>query len=654
MGFGGQPRARAASWWRRRLGAGIATSLVLLTACQPAPSPRPTPPAQRLPPATPTAAPTGQPRVSTPVDPRRTFLGIDEGIRNDALLAETGATWQRVVIPWSAVQPSGPGDVSRLGQVLPMRVITAQVDRGVRIAGLLQFTPRWAQTNPAQGERSPPRNLDLPFDDPNNYFARFVFETVQFFAGTIDEWIIWNEPEFKPGEPGVGESYTWLGSDAQYAQLLKVGYLAARAANPNALVSFAGTSYWTDEVAHRPQFYDRVLDILKRDPLAERYNAFHDALSVNLYRAPDDLVRVHGVFKAIQARHGLDQPIWLTETNAMPTDDRQIACSHADQSIQTTMEQQAAFAVQAFGLAAATGYRRVGFYQMVDGDPCRQPAAWGAARDDGTRRPVADALRTVFGTFGNFRQARFVPLARLHAAWPAWPDDPRAAIPNWEVYQVALDLPDQRRVTHVWNGDGQARCVGIRKSGVAVRAIDKRGALQLEPAEREGWWWVSLAPATAHAPDDPDGYYFIGGDPLVLIENGVPAATPVVEPATGCVMDGRGVSLEKGFVVSLSPAGGQTVPLGKAADFTIASRGLAGFSEPISLRVAEWSTQRFPTARPPADLPLKVTLPASVRPGQRATVHVETAGGAPGIYFIAIEAAAGPASRRVELALVLE
>src|SRR5262249_4547543 len=150
------------------------------------------------------------------------------------------------------------------------------------IAGLLQFTPPWAQANREQGERSPPANLNLPFDDPQNYFGRFAYETSKFYAGRIDEWIIWNEPEFRPGEPGVGGSYTWLGSEEQYAQLLKVGYLAIKAANPNALVSFAGTSYWTDELAHRRQYYDRLLDILARDPAAARNNAYHDAVAVNL------------------------------------------------------------------------------------------------------------------------------------------------------------------------------------------------------------------------------------------------------------------------------------------------------------------------------------------------------------------------------------
>ena len=61
----------------------------------------------------------------------------------------------------------------------------------------------------------------------------------------------------------------------------------------------------------------------------------------------------------------------------MPSDDRALgACDHAADSIKTTLEQQAAYVVQAFAIAA-NGYARVGFYQMVDDNLCMQPAVWG-------------------------------------------------------------------------------------------------------------------------------------------------------------------------------------------------------------------------------------------------------------------------------------
>ena len=52
-------------------------------------------------------------------------------------------------------------------------------------------------------------------------------------------------------EGAVEGSFTWLGSDEEFAQLMKVGYLAAKKANPNAIVSFPGTSYWVDVNSNR-------------------------------------------------------------------------------------------------------------------------------------------------------------------------------------------------------------------------------------------------------------------------------------------------------------------------------------------------------------------------------------------------------------------
>jgi hypothetical protein len=98
-------------------------------------------------------------------------------------------------------------------------------------------------------------------------------------------------------------------------------------------------------------------------------------------------------------------------------------------------------------------------------------------------------------------------------------------VPNWEIYQVVLELPENKRATVVWNGDARSACVGVRKSGGGARVLDRSGT-QSAPVERDGWWRLELAPATAHAGVGPDGYYFIGGPPLILIEDGVFLKSP--------------------------------------------------------------------------------------------------------------------------------
>ena len=50
-------------------------------------------------------------------------------------------------------------------------------------------------------------------------------------------------------------------------------------------------------------------------------------------RAADDINRVYGILETIQQQHGIDRPIWLSETNAMPSDDSVIVCAHADAPI---------------------------------------------------------------------------------------------------------------------------------------------------------------------------------------------------------------------------------------------------------------------------------------------------------------------------------
>jgi hypothetical protein len=587
-----------------------------------------------------------QPAVAAPsLDSR---LGIAEGFRDPAAMADIQAGWERLVLPWDQVQPDGPGDFSNLGNTISDAQLQAELNRGIHVVGLFEFTPDWAQANPDQGKRSPPRNLDLPIDDPDNYWARFVSETARRYAGRIDDWVIWNEPDFRPGDPGAGGSFTWLGSDAEFAQLLKLGYLAIKQANPRAHVSFPGTSYWVDALNNRPQFYDRLLNLLGQDPDAASNNFYHDVVSVNLYRAPDDIYRVYSLLKSIQKQHGIDKPVWLTETNAMPSDDTAVSCPHSDTPIQTTMNEQANYAVQAFAMAAAAGYQRYEFYQMVDQNPCNEPAVWGITRDDGSRRPVSDALKTAVTAFSGYSAVHFAPLVRETQDWSAWPDDPSSMMPNWQVYQVAFDRPGNQRVTALWSGDGSGLRVRIRKNGSSAVLLD-RGGGQHAVQDSQGWWLIDLAGATAHYPQDPPGYHFIGGEPLLLVEDGVSADAPVAPPALG---DPGSVPRE--FRVYLNPQNGQTVSSGQAADFWINVRGEEGFSEPVSVAIDHWSTQRFPQPQDPAELPLQVTLPAPVAPGQTGVVHVETAGAGPGIYFLDLDLSGGGMSRALQLALVVD
>jgi len=174
---------------------------------------------------------------------------------------------------------------------------------------------------------------------------------------------------------------------------------------------------------------------------------------------------------------------------------------------------------------------------MVDDHACQQPSLWGLFRDDGSARPVATALGTAIHAFADYTRARFVPLARRTLRWAAWPDNPAAYAPNWRVYQVVLDRPGNTRVIVLWNGDAARAQVRLPRGGaVSASTLDlSSGAERALTADRSGDWQVDLPGATAtfrvnQTMRDPDGYHYIGGTPVLVVERGVDPAAAVPPP----------------------------------------------------------------------------------------------------------------------------
>jgi len=318
-------------------------------------------------------------------------FGVAEAFRNDAS-TQLGIDWDRIILSWQGIQPNGPGDWQADSYFSP-EILSMLQGRGWDVVGVLQFTPPWAAQNPAHGQRSVPKNLALPASDPNNYFAQFAGRLASHYKGRIDRFVIWNEPEFKPGDRGAGQSATWYGSDEEYYLLLKRAYQAIKAANPNAVVIFGATSYWVDINMGRQPFFKRILNLAAADPEARANNLFFDVAAFNIYRAPDDLLRIYTEIKQAMKDKGIDKPIWLTETNAMPYDDP--ATPKPPDGQRVTLTVQGDYVAQCLAIAAAAGYQRVGWYRLTDGGIWREQEVWGLMRDDGYPRPAFQAFKTV-------------------------------------------------------------------------------------------------------------------------------------------------------------------------------------------------------------------------------------------------------------------
>jgi hypothetical protein len=470
----------------------------------------------------------------------------------------SGARWSRVVFAWSEVQPGGPRDW-RAHYYLRDDLIQRERANGIEVVGLLQATPAWAATRREDGGRAVPAGLYRDVNDPQNTWAVFVRKMASEYRGRIDTWIIWNEPDILPDGPN-SQYYNWAGDERDYARLLAVASQAAKAGNPRARIVFAATTYWVDQNAGRPLFLDRVLAILAAEPPVPGAWPF-DAVALNLYSSPDDLRRVGAIYREVLDRHGVGVPLWLTETNATPYDDPARGLARPPNGIRVTMDQQSSFVLQAMAMGLTAGYERLAIHSLTDRDTTDE--LWGLIRNDGTLRPAFVAYQTAARYLGGADRVEFA--GRERARWP-WPQG--GYLPNWQVYLVVVERPagvpgapppgpapdatptpgrglrlpwdpdpgppqpvalGRQRVSVLWNGDAEAVQVTLPRVAERASLIDKYGrVLPLEPdGER---WRVTLAGATAHSPLDPEGFYYVGGDPVLLVEDGVAEGAPVVPP----------------------------------------------------------------------------------------------------------------------------
>src|SRR5579859_6924031 len=193
---------------------------------QPAPAPSPTlispsPTAPTTPtpaaasaaataPSTPTATATTTPTASTatapPADTSERFFGAVQAIYNPDRAAQAGVQWERLIFPWSLIQKTGPNTWN--DGYFTDQQIKQEAARGIQIVGLATYTPQWASSTPRTPRTTNvPANLYLPFDDPQNYWGQFMFKLAQRYAGKIDTWVVWNEPDMYTDQI----LYTWDG-----------------------------------------------------------------------------------------------------------------------------------------------------------------------------------------------------------------------------------------------------------------------------------------------------------------------------------------------------------------------------------------------------------------------------------------------------------
>lgn len=490
--------------------------------------------------------------------------------------ASTGAGWNRWPLYWSRIETSaGHYDWSQHDAV-----VTADQANGWRTNAILLGTPPFYTTNltaladcpagcppPAVGTRgldavraATPQGLYNPiFSDgtdtpgagkqinPNNPWAQFVFTIVQRYkpSGTlaqaqswpahwgITHWEMWNEPDFV---------LFWDSSLEDYARLLKVGYLAAKTADPQAQILFGGLANNGD-----PEFYGKVLNVFANDPQAHFHAFYHDIFATHNYSQP--WMSWFHVWKGGRdlAHHGLSKPIWLNESGVPAWDDYPGPVWDPKSGLRATTTEQADFVVQNAFFALFAGADAIFHFQLYDG--CgNQPAftdfpphngelcdANGRLITDPTKPCAGDAN----GLFTNpsdaicFSQhptpasprpnfnAFHLLTTHLQGVEPLWRTRPGGSEPNNGPQEIiALYKPSTgQRFIAMWARFGQAQTAIIAAQAANATLIYPDGTSQtIFPSN--GFYQVQLPAATnQNAFWDPT-LYMIGGSPRILVEQG--------------------------------------------------------------------------------------------------------------------------------------
>ena len=438
----------------------------------------------------PPAASAEPPPTNAPETPGQGRFGIVEAYEAPDLAQSAGARWERLNFWWNQVQPNGPQEW-RIENVVPDKHVDGELRRGMTLVGLLGNPPQWATRN-----GSVPLNLSTEPADPQNYWARFVRDVVKRYAGRIDYWMIWNEPDIDAGSAHS----TWAGSEEEYYQLLKSAYRAAKAANPKAQIIFGGTTYWSDAINGRKLFVERVLERAVLDPTSKANNFYFDIVDAHIYSKSWDMYDIPMDYKDVLDRYGTRKPIWISEVNVVPWNDP--AAPMPPGGYRATLEEQASFIIQGFALAMVAGVERVSVYKLVDGQLIGGEA-YGLVRNNGSTRPAYAAFQTAARYFSGFTQARYNDAGGVD--------------------RVTMESGD-RKVSVLWNPTPKPQSVRVRATGVRATRVDKIGRatpLNVPTAPGQNYYDFELPPATANVPDMEPDRYIIGGDPVILVEEGV-------------------------------------------------------------------------------------------------------------------------------------
>jgi len=457
------------------------------------------------------------------------------------LAVQAGSSWDRFDFNWPRLEPEDNAWDFGAYDTLVNDLHNAGIGN---IIGILEMTPAWAATEcvtepitttlqqsgnwypPAPrsffaplGEampqtswnevwsRTPPGGLYRPWTVGNfngNQWAEFVYTVVSHYKNQVKSWEMWNEVEW---------DILWCGDEEDYAQLLKVGYLATKAACPECTVLYAGMHYWADKT-----YFERVLDILNDDPAAPANNDFFDVMSLHSYSRSAHTYDLVNHIRERMKVYVSDHPIWLTETGVPLWGDPKAYTDKYDYA--ATQDEAAAYLIQSYANALASGVERYIFFRTNDAD---MGEYFGLIRNDRSVRPAYSAYQ----------------VAATYLISPTF----TTRVPTGTNVRVTLWGTPRGKVSVLWNTNPVTSVFTLPATIPNAMLVNRWGATQTLTVTA-GVYTFTLPGATANLVSDPDDY-IIGGDPFIVIESETPN-----QPPTSTVLPLPPVTYTPAFTVS--------------------------------------------------------------------------------------------------------
>jgi polysaccharide biosynthesis protein PslG len=223
-------------------------------------------------------------------------------------VAASGASWLRVGLYWCTIMQAGPTSYNWA----PFdNIVTQARARGIKILGVLIYTPAWARPAGTTASYPPTKLKD---------YASYVHAAAAHFGALgVHAYEVWNEPNlasFWRPAPDV----------ARYTQLLKLAYPAIKSADPAATVVSGGlspggtygtvTGTYTNPVTFLEQMYQggarRYLDAVGWHPYSFPYG-----LGYHSWSAWSQMSETGPSARSVMAAYGDSRKqIWATEMGA--------------------------------------------------------------------------------------------------------------------------------------------------------------------------------------------------------------------------------------------------------------------------------------------------------------------------------------------------